>query len=182
MGKKATRSKTVAKKPAKAPKKKAVASPKKAVRKVTKKAIKKVKSAPKRAVKKAPPKKEKAPKLRTAKKSKAVASGPKGYTAAEYERFKEFVKKFNGKTNQELKDLLRQNLQSMSGNKDDLVYKCADGATLGRIPRCPNCFGGRYIFSYLDLNSITKQELTTALDTETTLTSKTAIHHLEKMT
>jgi len=31
----------------------------------------------------------------------------------------------------------------MSGNKDDLVYKCADGAVLGRIPRCPTCFGGR---------------------------------------
>jgi hypothetical protein len=50
--------------------------------------------------------------------------------------------------NQALKDLLRKNLQSMSGNKDELVYKCADGATLGRIPRCPTCFGGRPKYDY----------------------------------
>ena len=41
--------------------------------------------------------------------------------------------------------MLRKNLQSMSGNKDDLILKVADGIVLGRIPRCTNCFGGRYI-------------------------------------
>lgn len=81
--------------------------------------------------------------LRAPKPPKAKAAGPKGYTAAEYSKFKEFKEKFNGYSNQALKDLLKKNLQSMSGNKDDLVYKCADGATLGRIPRCPKCFGGR---------------------------------------
>lgn len=44
--------------------------------------------------------------------------------------------------------MLRKNLQSMSGNKDDLVYKVADGIVLGRIPRCPKCFGGRPKFDY----------------------------------
>jgi hypothetical protein len=36
----------------------------------------------------------------------------------------------------------------MSGNKDDLVYKVADGIVLGRIPRCPKCFGGRPKFDF----------------------------------
>lgn len=31
----------------------------------------------------------------------------------------------------------------MTGNKDDLIHKVADGIVLGRIPRCPSCFGGR---------------------------------------
>ena len=44
--------------------------------------------------------------------------------------------------------MLRKNAQSMSGNKDDLVYKCADGIVLGKIPRCPSCFGGRPKFDY----------------------------------
>lgn len=39
--------------------------------------------------------------------------------------------------------MLRSNMQSMSGNKDELVVKIADGIVLGRIPRCPKCYGGR---------------------------------------
>ena len=126
----------------KAQKKKAVAPKKKAVKKTPPKKVTKkplpVKAAVKSKPAPAPKKVAKAPKP-----AKAPA-GPKGYTASEYEKFKEHVKKFNGKTNQYLKDLLRKNLQSMSGSKDELVYKCADGATLGRIPRCTSCFGGRY--------------------------------------
>ena len=76
-------------------------------------------------------------------------SGPRGYTPAEYVKFKELKAKFSEYSNQKLKDLLRSNLQSMSGNKDDLVYKCADGATLGQIPRCPKCFGGRPKWDYM---------------------------------
>lgn len=44
--------------------------------------------------------------------------------------------------------MLKSNMQSMSGNKDDLVLKVADGIVLGRIPRCPNCFGGRPKYDY----------------------------------
>ena len=62
----------------------------------------------------------------------------------------------------------------MSGNKDELVYKCADGATLGRIPRCPKCFGGRYRFDDIGLNSTSRRVLTTVLAIEMTLTSITA--------
>ncbi len=75
-------------------------------------------------------------------------SGPQGYTADEYAKFKEYKGKFSDWGNQALKDLLKKNLQSMSGNKDVLIEKCADGATLGAIPRCPNCFGGRPKWDY----------------------------------
>ncbi len=72
--------------------------------------------------------------------------------------------KFSEYSNQQLKDLLKKNLQSMTGNKDDLVSKCSDGSVLGRIPRCPKCFGGRYFYIYLDLNSISIRELIIAQD------------------
>jgi hypothetical protein len=39
-------------------------------------------------------------------------------------------------------------MQSMSGNKDELIEKVADGRVLGRIPRCPKCFGGRPKFTF----------------------------------
>jgi hypothetical protein len=106
-------------------------------------------SPPKTATKPLQPiKPSKAPKAPKAPKPAKVSSGPKGYTPAEYAKFKEFKIKFEGFSNQGLKDLLRANFQSMSGNKDELIYKCADGATLGRIPRCPKCFGGRPKFDH----------------------------------
>ena len=36
----------------------------------------------------------------------------------------------------------------MSGNKDELVVKVADGKVLGAIPKCPNCYGGRPRFDF----------------------------------
>ena len=83
--------------------------------------------------------------------------------------------KFSHYSNQQLKDLLKKNLQSMTGNKDDLIMKCADGSVLGRIPRCPKCFGGRYLSIYLDLNSISKKELITAQDITMMLISRIVI-------
>lgn len=35
----------------------------------------------------------------------------------------------------------------MTGNKDELLNKIADGIVLGSIPRCPHCFGGRPKFN-----------------------------------
>jgi len=118
--------KTKAKQPTKA---KAKAPPKKIVP-----------APPKKAVKVPPPKKAKVPKK---------PSGPLGYTETEYQTFKDFKEKYHDYGNQALKDLLRKNMQSMSGNKDELIYKCADGATLGQIPRCPKCFGGRPKWDHL---------------------------------
>lgn len=160
---KAPAKKKVVKKTATKPAKVVKVQPKKALKKpATQKKV--AKAAPKKTIPKAP-KKEKAPKATT---------GPKGYTADEYAKFKDFQATFSKKSNQELKDLLRKNLQSMSGNKDELIYKCADGATLGRIPRCPTCFGGRYLYCYSGRSSTTRRELTTVRVTEMILTSTTA--------
>lgn len=79
---------------------------------------------------------------------KATPSGPKGYTVSEYQRFLTEKERLGQLANAALKEMLRKNLQSMSGNKDDLVLKVADGIVLGRIPRCPNCFGGRPKYDY----------------------------------
>jgi len=83
--------------------------------------------------------------------------------------------KFSDYSNQQLKDLLKKNLQSMTGNKDDLIHKCADGSVLGRIPRCPKCFGGRYLSIYLGPNSISKKEPTSVQDITMMLISRIAI-------
>ena len=131
---------------------------KKIVKKVAPKKVAPKKVAPKKVpVKKTPakkttkktmkrqptPKKAPAAKVVKEKKPKAVASGPKGYTAAEYEKFKSEKERLKNMSNAELKKMLKDNLQSMSGNKDDMILKIADGIVLGRIPRCPGCFGGR---------------------------------------
>ena len=36
----------------------------------------------------------------------------------------------------------------MTGNKDFLLEKIADGKIFGQIPRCPICFGGRPKFDF----------------------------------
>ena len=159
-----------AKRPPPPPKKKIVKKsvPKKVVN--SKSHVRPAPAPKKKAVRKAPPKA-----IKSSPKPKAEKpSGPKGYTSDEYNKYKDFVKLYSGKGNQFLKDLLRKNMQSMSGNKDELVYKCADGATLGRIPRCPKCFGGRYFCFNSDLNMTIRLEHISVQDTEMILTSLTA--------
>lgn len=138
------------------PRKGTVAVPKTAIIKKPKKVAAPKKAAPKLAVpkktaalskpapaKKAPvPKPTKAPRPPKAPKP-AKASGPAGYTPAEHEKYKNEVTRLNKFSNAELKDMLKKNMQSMSGNKDEMIAKIADGIVLGQIPRCPNCFGGR---------------------------------------
>ena len=146
MAKKATRSVSKRSTKSKATTKTAKAAPKK-VKKVAK-------AKPKPTPKKSPAKKIVVPKKKTVKKTvkKAVKKTskkvtkpycPAGYTTSEYEKFCREKARLSGFGNQALKDILRKNLQSMSGNKEDLILKVTDGIVLGRIPRCPNCFGGR---------------------------------------
>ena len=59
-----------------------------------------------------------------------------------YYRYKKAVAEFSDMKNDKMKEYLKLNMQSRSGNKDELVRKCADGATLGAIPRCHTCGGG----------------------------------------
>lgn len=122
---------TLIKKPKKA------AAPKKAA--PAKKAAAPKKAATPKAAKAPAP----APPIRTSNTPKAE-SGPKGYTKVEYEKFKSETKRLQDFSNAQLKEMLKKNLQSMSGNKDEMIAKIADGIVLGQIPRCPNCFGGRY--------------------------------------
>ncbi|CAD8062313.1 unnamed protein product [Paramecium primaurelia] len=69
------------------------------------------------------------------------------YTLDQYQAYQKAIKEWSAKTNQQIKDNLRKNLQSMTGNKDELLNKIADGIVLGSIPRCPHCFGGRPKFN-----------------------------------
>jgi len=55
--------------------------------------------------------------------------------------------KYNSFTAVELKNLLKKNNQVMSGNKNDLVERCAQGKLLGAIPSCPQCFAGKLRFN-----------------------------------
>uniref|UniRef100_A0A7S3L535 PARP-type domain-containing protein n=1 Tax=Amphora coffeiformis TaxID=265554 RepID=A0A7S3L535_9STRA len=48
---------------------------------------------------------------------------------------------YKGMTNDLLKDVLRWNHQTMTGNKNMLLYKCIDGHVYGRLARCPMCNG-----------------------------------------
>lgn len=115
--------------------------------KVTKptKPTKPTKIADKKAVKAKVPKTA-APKEKIIQKKKAQKKGPLGYTPTEYQKYLAQKKRISDFSNQTLKDILKKNLQSMTGNKDELIEKVADGIVLGRIPRCPKCFGGRYSF------------------------------------
>lgn len=76
-------------------------------------------------------------------------SDQKGYTADQLKQYKKLLVELNGWTNVKLKEVLKKNEQSMSGNKDQLVQKVADGKVMGKIPRCPKCFGGRPRYDYI---------------------------------
>lgn len=77
--------------------------------------------------------------------SKGAASGA-GYTEAELAKLEEKKALFAGWTNDKLKNLLKENDQSRTGNKAALVAKCAYGAAFGKLGRCPTCFGGKIKF------------------------------------
>jgi hypothetical protein len=76
------------------------------------------------------------------------AGKQKGYTADQFEKYQELLEKLNKHTANELKEMLKKNDQSMTGAKDDLIQRVADGKVLGKIPRCPKCSGGRPKFDY----------------------------------
>lgn len=123
--------------PAKAvPKTKLIKKPKQVARP-------KAAAAPKAAKKAPAPKPAPAPKKAEPAKEPKADSGPKGYTKDQYEKYKGEVARLDKFSNSQLKEMLKKNMQSMSGNKDEMIAKIADGIVLGRIPRCPSCFGGR---------------------------------------
>jgi hypothetical protein len=46
----------------------------------------------------------------------------------------------------QLKEMLRANLQPVSGAKSELISRIADGKVRGAIPKCPECAGGNLSF------------------------------------
>lgn len=93
---------------------------------------------------KAAPTKSRAKEVKSRKNAKAVSQFLTENRAA---RFRKAVTKIQSMTNQELKDILRANQQSMTGNKNILFSKVAHGMVFGRIPKCSNCSGGRPFFN-----------------------------------
>ncbi|CAI2378571.1 unnamed protein product [Moneuplotes crassus] len=71
--------------------------------------------------------------------SSGVPASMRGYTPAEFKIYKAAEKKYGGMTNEKLKEYLKVNLQSRSGDKAKLILKCSDGEALGGMPRCPTC-------------------------------------------
>ena len=72
-----------------------------------------------------------------------------GYTADEYNLFTKLLTKFLSKySSTEMKEILRKNDQTVGGTCEELAAKIADGKILGKIPRCPSCYGGKLKFSY----------------------------------
>lgn len=86
-------------------------------------------------------------KLRENKKVKEIkkkkAESENFMTDKRIEKMKAILIKIQNYTNTQLKDILRKNGQSMSGNKTELLGKVADGMMFGKVPKCPNCNGGR---------------------------------------
>ena len=73
----------------------------------------------------------------------------RGYTDNELKMFKQLVdEKYDEYTADQLKNLLRKNDQKVTGTKKEMIERVADGEVLGKIPRCPACFGGRLVFDY----------------------------------
>eukprot|EP00826_Nyctotherus_ovalis_P031621 TRINITY_DN2530_c0_g2_i8.p2 TRINITY_DN2530_c0_g2~~TRINITY_DN2530_c0_g2_i8.p2 ORF type:complete len:163 (-),score=54.30 TRINITY_DN2530_c0_g2_i8:70-558(-) len=68
--------------------------------------------------------------------------GYAGYSPEELKKYLELKKELSELTNEKLKEILRANSQSMSGSKNDLIEKVADGEVLGATPRCSKCGGG----------------------------------------
>ena len=61
----------------------------------------------------------------------------------------DYKDQFSQKSIGDLKDILKTNNQKISGNKSELVERCADGKLLGAIPRCSVCSGGKLRFHAL---------------------------------
>lgn len=138
------------------PKSKSKRSTKKQTTEVTVEKVsrsKKIKRLPK-AESKAPPKSTGKTAKTASKKKKAEPKVEKkkvenkGYTPQQMEKFKTLLKEIENKyTIDEMKNILRKNDQKVTGTKKELVERIADGELLGKIPRCPLCFGGRLQFN-----------------------------------
>ena len=98
--------------------------------------------------KKSAKKKIKKQKILTKKKKTMPIPTKMGYTEEQMAKYKELKNEYYTKSIKELKSLLRLNQQSMTGTKDELVSKVADGEIKGAIPKCAKCGGGYLKYDY----------------------------------
>jgi hypothetical protein len=67
---------------------------------------------------------------------------PAGYTKEQFDLYREELERISELTKEDLREILKLNRQDTTPMaKADLLNKCADGYALGRIPKCPVCFG-----------------------------------------
>jgi len=57
------------------------------------------------------------------------------------------VEELSVNTVPQLQDMLRKNLQKVTGKKPDLLHRIADGIVNGAIPKCPKCYGGNLTYT-----------------------------------
>jgi len=65
-----------------------------------------------------------------------------GYTKEQFEEFNRIKEDIITLTAKDLKNELARNHQPITGRKDELVDRVADGRLLGAIPKCPSCLYG----------------------------------------
>jgi hypothetical protein len=121
-------------------------------KKVSKKEVKKDSKVKKKEVKTNSDKvnsalKEKTKKVfKSSEKPKKVKKQQKSETKqsqTEIDKLKEYEEFFMDKNVAELKSILKRNNQVLTGAKNDLVRRCAQGKLWGALPNCSNCFGGK---------------------------------------
>merc|ERR1719245_1126602 len=62
------------------------------------------------------------------------------------------AEQLKSKTNKQLSQMLRDNLQKVSGKKDELCQRVADCMLFGCIPECPECGAKGLKVKYLSAN------------------------------
>lgn len=67
-------------------------------------------------------------------------------TAAQKSKIAKQKETYESMSQAELKAMLKLNNQPVSGNKSDLVERCAEGKVLGALPVCPLCGAGKLRF------------------------------------
>ncbi|KAL4464812.1 hypothetical protein ABPG74_011373 [Tetrahymena malaccensis] len=74
----------------------------------------------------------------------------KALTKTQWKQYESNRQLFNKKTVKQLQDLLTKNNATVSGGKEQLVYRCALSKLLGVQPNCPSCGGQNLRFYFAD--------------------------------
>ena len=100
------------------------------------------------ATKEAPAKQSKSKRVAAQPKKAAKKSNYGVLTEAQYQDYIEKKKDLDAHVLNALKEMCRKNDQKIGGTKPELIERIAQGQILGKIPRCPNCAGGKPQFDF----------------------------------